>query len=265
MVNLGSDASEGPIPYKKMCENIAMPARKATKGPAPRMPRLAPRSYHEPHSTSLSDWVDQIPLAMVATLIPSKQVDSIERNGVTGRQAVQKEYDNLRKRGCYDPAKARKLSEVCREATKNGKTIHIGSMLELLYLKHSELDIKDQKLKGRVVFLGDRVRDQYGAAAVFEALASSPAGMEAARFVDAYGLMSTDGVPHVIQQADAEQAYTQAKLDTTCPTYVHVPPHMYTDKMEKGVAYVMPLEKALYGHPQAGVFWERRLHAGLQR
>ena len=25
----------------------------------------------------------------------------------------------------------------------------------------------------------------------------------------------------------------------------------------------MPLVKALYGHPQAGVFWERRMHQGL--
>ena len=89
-------------------------------------------------------------------------------------------------------------------------------MLELCYLKHSDLSEDKQKLKGRVVFLGDRVRDQYGTAAVFEALASSPAGMEASRFVDAYGLMTDDdGNEHHTQQADAEQAYTQALLDTT--------------------------------------------------
>ena len=52
-------------------------------------------------------------------------------------------------------------------------------MLELLYLKHSELDEGKQKLNGHVIFLGDRVRDQHGTAAIFEALASSLAGMEA--------------------------------------------------------------------------------------
>ena len=51
-------------------------------------------------------------------------------------------------------------------------------------------------------------------AATFEALASSPAGIEASRFVDVCGLMSTNGIDHIIEQADAEQAYTQATLDT---------------------------------------------------
>jgi len=63
-------------------------------------------------------------------------------------------------------------------------------------------------MKGRVVFLGDRVKDQHGAAAVFEELASSPAGMEASKFCDAYGLIPG----HAIMQADAEQAYTQADM-----------------------------------------------------
>ena len=75
--------------------------------------------------------------------------------------------ENLEERGCWNKKMARPLSEVIKEANKAGKTIHIGSMLELLYLKNSELAVEAQKLKGRVVFLGDRVRDQYGAAAVF--------------------------------------------------------------------------------------------------
>ena len=114
-------------------------------------------------------------------------------------------WDNLESHKCWDASLARPLDDVIREAKKKHELIHIGSMLELCYLKHSELPEDKQKLKGRVVFLGDRVRDQYGMAAVFEALASSPAGMEASRFVDAYGLMSTDdGIEHINQQADTE-------------------------------------------------------------
>ena len=77
-----------------------------------------------------------------------------------------------------------------------------------MYLKGSELpeDHPDRKLKGRVVFLGDRVRDQFGSATVFEKLTSSPAGMEAFRFCDFYGCLPG----HVSQQADAEQTHTQA-------------------------------------------------------
>ena len=132
--------------------------------------------------------------------------------------------------------------------------------------EHSELPEDKQRLKGRVVFLGDRVRDQYGIAAVFEALASTPAGMEASRFVDAYGLMTADnGEEHICEQADAEQAYTQAPLDSPNKTWIRVPWHLRDDEMKKhpDVAYVMPLVKALYGHPQAGVFWERRMHAAV--
>ena len=166
-----------------------------------------------------------LPLAMVATLIPSKKVESMVVNGVTGRQAINKEWENLRSRGCWDETRMRKLVDVIREAEQERRTIHIGSMLELLYLKHSELAEEFQKLKGRVVFLGDRVKDQYGAAAVFEQLSSSPAGIEASRFIDAYGMMQTDdGVNHIIQQADAEQAYTgvprepQRDMDTSPST-----------------------------------------------
>ena len=157
--------------------------------------------------------------------------------------AIKAEWDNLQGRGCWDVKQARPLDDVIREANREGKLIHIGSMLELCYLKHSELPVELQKLKGRVVFLGDRVRDQYGAAAVFEALASSPAGIEASRFIDAFGIMSSNGVTHTIQQADAEQAYTQAFLDTKHVTWIRVPPHLRTDEMKKnpGVTYVMPL------------------------
>ena len=65
-----------------------------------------------------------------------------------------------------------------RRSKKTGKTIHLGSLLELCYLKGSELapGSEGRKYKGRVVFLGDRVKDQHGAVAVFEELAPPPRG-----------------------------------------------------------------------------------------
>ena len=68
-----------------------------------------------------------------------------------------------------------------------------------------------------------------------------------------------------MQQADAEQAYTQATLDILNPTWIRIPLHLRTAEMNKhpGEQWVMPFVKALYGHPQAGVFWERRLHAAV--
>jgi hypothetical protein len=100
MVKLGDDKVD-PVTFEKMRDDIgtAMPARKAVQGPAPSMPRLAASVYQEPRCDTASDWVSQLPLAMVATLIPSKKVHLHERNGVTGVDAIRKEYANLESMG----------------------------------------------------------------------------------------------------------------------------------------------------------------------
>ena len=81
---------------------------------------------------------------------------------------------------------------VKKRADDKGILFHLGSSLELCYLKGSELEEghPERKYKGRVVFPGDRVKDQYGPVVVLEELASSPAGMEASKFSDANGLLA---------------------------------------------------------------------------
>ena len=66
--------------------------------------------------------------------------------------------------------------DVKRKADDTKETIHLGSLLELCYLEGPELSEGSEgwNYKGRVVFLGDRDKDQHGSAAVFEALAPSP-------------------------------------------------------------------------------------------
>ena len=92
---------------------------------------------------------------------------------------------------CWDLAKVRPFAEVQREANEQGVTIHIGSLHELCMEKGSELEEgnPERKYKGGVVFLGDRVRDQNGQVAIFEEMASSPAGLEASKLCDFYGLL----------------------------------------------------------------------------
>ena len=93
-------------------------------------------------------------------------------------------------------------------------------MFGIVVEKNHELDISDKrrKYKGRAVFQGNNVRDEYGNWAIFAELGSSPATMEAARSADAYGLCPG----HAVEQSDAEQAYTQAWLSGT-PTWVRLP------------------------------------------
>ena len=68
---------------------------------------------------------------------------------------------------------------------------------------------KDAKYKGRYVFQGDQVKDEWDEIAVFDALASQPATLETSKAVDAFGFIGDN----VIWQPDAEQAYVQARLD----------------------------------------------------
>ena len=142
-----------------------------------------------------------------------------------------------------------------KESKQRKRIVHLGSLCELIYLKGSELPKghKDRKLQGRIVFLGDRVRGQFGLAAIFEELSSSPAGMEASRFCDFYGRC----FGNVIDQADAVQAYTQSELPPGT-TYIKLPGRYRKELLELGLIeddndmYVIPVDKAVCGQPQSG-------------
>ena len=109
---------------------------------------------------------------------------------------------------------------------------------------------------------GDQVKDQNWEAALFQDLSSSPAAMEASRAADAYGMLAG----HDIQVADADSAYTQSYLDSDIKTWVQIPreqwPQEWVDKnFQKPVC---PLVLSLYGHPDAGGYWERHCDSILQ-
>ena len=82
------------------------------------------------------------------------------------------------------------------------------------------------------MFQGRGVYDEFSDTAFFNELGSSPASMEAAKAVDAHGLIKG----HAIQASDADQAYTQALLGDEVPgrgafdckakteTWVRLPP-----------------------------------------
>ena len=105
--------------------------------------------------------------------------------------------------------------------------------------------------------MGDRVIDQNYEAALFQDLGSSPATMEAAKIADFYGCAPG----HSIDIADAIQAYIQADMKGT-PTWVCLPederPAWWAKKYPYLRRPVCRLNKALYGHPDAGTFWEQK-------
>ena len=71
----------------------------------------------------------------------------------------------------------------------------------------------DRKCKGRYVYQGNQVIDEYHEAALFNELGCSPATLGGSKAVDAFGRLPG----HLIEQADASAAYTQALMGTTTP------------------------------------------------
>ena len=147
----------------------------------------------------------------------------------------------------------REWADVAAEARRAGRVVHHGSLAPIVVEKNHELHEDDPKrvFKGRVVFLGDQVHDQNWEAAMFQEIGSAPATIEASRAADCYGLMPGN----LITTSDGEQAYIQADLKGPC-TWVELPRSMWPEEWANMRRPVVILKKALYGHPNAGSYWE---------
>ena len=87
--------------------------------------------------------------------------------------------------------------------------------------------------------------------AIFNEVSSCPASLQASKIADALGLVEG----YTMQQADAVQAYIQARL-TGIKTWIRLPRFMWPKAWEGMVDPVCPLIMGLYGHPEAGACWE---------
>ena len=76
------------------------------------------------------------------------------------------------------------------------------------------------------------------------------------------------------QAADAVSAYTQVKMEdahkllkipkSECPdTWIRLPRHKWQKSWSSMEDPVVPLERNLYGHPLAGLLWERQFEKVL--
>ena len=81
--------------------------------------------------------------------------------------------------------------------------------------KGSEFEVGDPR---RIVFQGNRVKDQNWQVALFNEVASAPATLEASRIADIYGCFPE----HDCQGRDVEQADLRAELKGS-PTWIVLP------------------------------------------
>ena len=111
------------------------------------------------------------------------------------------------------------------------------------------------KYKGRVVLRGDIVKDNSGSYAVFTEQGSSASQMTAAKIMDIISRL-----PGCDEVADALSAYTQVKWKMH-PTdiWIRLPRHKWPKSWSSMEDPVVPLERNLYGHPLAGLLWEKAI------
>ena len=182
-------------------------------------------------------------------------------------KAIQKEWDELKDpiRPTWLVKTVKRKSEVIAEARKKGETIHLGSLMCLCHLKNAQLSEDCWCYKGRIVFRGDNVRDEFGHFAVFSEQGTSASHLMAARVVDAIAHMpGMDG-----EDSDATGAYTQTDLGPDCPpTWITLPKDQWEPEWHKIFTDpedppVCRLVKNLYGHPLAGLYWENVCKKGI--
>ena len=101
------------------------------------------------------------------------------------------------------------------------------------------------------MFQGNNVKDENAYASPFKDLDSAPSTHAFGHCADFFGML--DG--HIVEQADAARAYTQAPLMGT-KTWVRIPREEWPSHWLKMRDPVCPLRLALYGHPDSGSCWE---------
>ena len=158
------------------------------------------------------------------------------------------------------------------EARTSGATVRFASLMDICHLKNAELEAKHQKYKGRVVFRCDIVKDDSGSNAVFSEQGSSASQMTAAKVMDIISrLPGCDG-----QAADAVSAHTQVKMEDahklkkkiqnrSVQTFGFVYQHKWPKSWSSMEGPVVLLERNLYGHPLAGLLWERQFEKILSK
>ena len=216
------------------------------------MPRGEISLSHRPKSSGVFP-----PLyACVARPVNKKE----QAGNAKAKAALQKEWDKLTSQGCWDLSTVQEWHDVAAKARKEGEKIHVGRIFDICVEKNHELpeDDPNRKYKGRVVFEGCFVRDEIGHWALFSENTSCPATMAAGKMGDAHGLLPGN----LLEVSDGESAYTQARLKGK-KTWVRIPRDQWPPEWFDGSGNprykdpVVVLVLALYGHPDAGTFWEQ--------
>ena len=211
--------------------------------------------YHEDHIAE-KGMNSMTHYSLVHKFIPTSQAMKIP----DAKGAVETEWEKLEKLPAWQLTNVRNKNEVLAEARNEGRKVHFASLMFLCHLKTSELDPQFQKIQR-----SSRAYNDSGSYAVFIEQGSSASQMTAANGMDVISrLPGCAG-----QAADVFSANTQSKMEdapvllkspkSECPDIcIHLPKHEWPKSWSSMEDPVVPLERNLYGHPLAGLLWERQ-------
>ena len=180
--------------------------------------------------------------------------------------AFDAEWEKLRHadsgRGTWDESTVCNYWDVQRQAKekldRTGVHTHFRFLFDLCVGKSSELEEAKHRYKGRVVFGGHRIHDEFVLAAEFQEQGSGASMISASKLCDAVAMLpGCDG-----EQSDATSAYTQSKLGIGMKgpyivTWVEIPRAQWRPEWIKAgmTRPCYQLRLSLYGHPMSGKYW----------
>ena len=201
---------------------------------------------------------------LVTRVIPATDPESKSEGCL---KALLKETNKLRDRTVWREDEVQEWSTV----RKRDPTASVGRVFSILGEKNAEAQNspENREYKARIVFAGNAIQTASGCAPheLFQEISSAPAAMASVRAV--LGVAALRG--WIPRMRDASQAYLQARIDQPGRprTWVRLPkgwwPKAWFGPSGEPLYQdpVCPLQRALYGHPEAGALWEKHLGAVL--
>jgi hypothetical protein len=251
------DALEGSLTTKSGFYNVAMATCIVTTlfpgivvERVPAMP-VVPFFQHDHREREVLHESSDFVLGAIHKLLTRKEM----LNSPDALKAIKEEAVAMRDMKVWDDSTVIEKDKLLSQARAKGSTIHLAELMSICSIKFWEVPSK-RRYKGRIVFRGDQVRDQWGGAAKFGSMYSTPTNVQAINIAILFGLMKK----HELRVADATKAFLQALLDATEETYVLLPPEMWHPSwIGRYHKPAVKLCRALYGHPLASAFWEKHL------
>lgn len=147
--------------------------------------------------------------------------------------------------------KVKEWNEVRRMA-KDPTKVHMLWSHMVLGIKHFERPRRFWKFKARLVGDGHMIINALGERVFPKCAHQAPASLSSLRCCCFYSLTQPDGI---CARGDAENAYLKSCLGDNEQTWIALEPALRPPQHRGYALPVMPLDRALYGHPEAGAAW----------